>query len=431
MDLSQFYTDTLSGVTKGMPGALQQMTQSQRESLDMQRRALDEYRGALSQSDGVNLPMLQFSAAIGAPTKGGIGGALSAGMGAYAGALQQQRADNLSKAEKMAAMQQGLARIHGQTGALPWENIDRTLGAAGKVGEIDVLRAAAQDRGVYDRMFGPGAAAAGGAGGLPPLPAPNIAQAAERAAATGQVAQAPAAQGATGERLPPEALQRYQRNQQIIQQLSGSRDPRAAARVQQAQKENESMVPNGVFVRPDGSLDATALRIQAQAKRADTPLSASDRKAIMEADEAVMMNENVIKGIDDASNVSREAYGNPIASVYSRVGQFFGDKAAEKTVELQNLTTSQALQQLKTIFGAAPTEGERKILLDIQGSPNLPDKQRQEIFRRAKEAAQRRLEFNRQQAEQLRGGTYFKPGQGPGPAGNPLEAEMRRRGLIP
>jgi len=424
MDLSKFYEDTLSGVAGAMPGALQQMQQSSKESIDMQRQALDAYRASMGQDDGVNLPLLRFSAAIGRPTTGGLGGALSSGMDAYAGALQQQRNDNLSKAEKLAIIQQGLAKLHQQGGALPWEGIDRSLSGATRVGEIDVLRATAQDRSAYDAFRagagpGPGAAAGGPAataGGLPPLsppePAPNVAQAAGAAAATGQVAQAPQAAPA-GDRLPPEAMQRYMRNRQIIERFSSSRDPRAVSEARRAQDENEALVPKGVFVKPDGSLDTTALRIQAQAKKADTPVSASDRKAIMEADEAVMTNEGVITSLDAASRVSKGAYGNPIGSVYSRVGQYFGDDAAKKTVELQNLTTAQALEQLKSTFGAAPTEGERKILLEIQGSASLPDEQRQKIFARAKAAAERRLEFNRQQAEQLRGGNYYKPGQGP------------------
>jgi hypothetical protein len=462
MDLSKFYTDTLSGVTKGIPGALQSMTQAQRESLDMQRRAFDDFRGALSQSDGVNIPMLRFSAALGAPQRGGgLGGALASGMEAYAGALADERKSNLSRAEKLMAIQQGLANLHKQGGALPWENIDRTLGAAGRIGEIDVLRSAAQDRSVYDRMFGGGAGmgaphasaqtpssgpAPGMAGaqldGLPPLPPPSltVAQAAERAAATGQVAQVPPAQG---DRLAPEALRRYMRNQEIIAAGSGSRDPRMVARVKMAQDDNEAMVPKGVFVRPDGTLDATALRIQAQAKRADSPMSATDKKAIIEADEAVSMNESAIQGLREASDLSKKSFGDPIRSRLAPVGALFGHETSTNTVNLQNLTTAQALAQLKAIFGAAPTEGERKILLDIQGSATQPDSVRQEIYRRAREAAERRLTFARQQADQLRGGTYFRPGQGPGqpplqpraaapgaPA-DPVEVEMRRRGLLP
>jgi hypothetical protein len=70
----------------------------------------------------------------------------------------------------------------------------------------------------------------------------------------------------------------------------------------------------------------------------------------------------------------------------------------------------QALTQLKSIFGAAPTEGERKILIDLQASVNKPPAVRAEILARAKMLANARLQFNEQRAAQLRGGTYYKPG---------------------
>ena len=60
-------------------------------------------------------------------------------------------------------------------------------------------------------------------------------------------------------------------------------------------------------------------------------------------------------------------------------------------------------------FGGAPTEGERKILLDIQGSSNLPDAVRQKIYDRAIGMAQSRLKFNEERAKELRGGQFYKP----------------------
>ena len=64
---------------------------------------------------------------------------------------------------------------------------------------------------------------------------------------------------------------------------------------------------------------------------------------------------------------------------------------------------------MKSIFGANPTEGERKILLDIAGSSSKPAKVREGIFNRAMMAAENRKKFNAAKAEELRGGTYFKP----------------------
>jgi hypothetical protein len=81
-------------------------------------------------------------------------------------------------------------------------------------------------------------------------------------------------------------------------------------------------------------------------------------------------------------------------------------------MELDNVVTSQALSQLKAIFGAAPTEGERKILLDIQGSASQPADVRKAIFTRARAAAERRLGFYQQRSKELRGGEFYKPSGG-------------------
>ncbi|MNL19054.1 hypothetical protein D3C87_1402340 [compost metagenome] len=87
-------------------------------------------------------------------------------------------------------------------------------------------------------------------------------------------------------------------------------------------------------------------------------------------------------------------------------------------MELDNVVTSQALGQLKAIFGAAPTEGERRILLDIQGSTSQPPEVRKAIFERARQAAQRRLDFYQQRSSELRGGEFYKPAGGTSGKGN-------------
>jgi hypothetical protein len=140
-----FYGDILSNVRRSMPGALEQMQRSSRESIDMQRQALDEYR-----SDGVNLPLLMFSAAIGKPTTGGIGGALASGMEAYGGALERARAGEMTRAEKMARIAEGIANLHKSQGGLGMEGINQQLQAAQSFGQIDNL---AQDS-TYRRADG-------------------------------------------------------------------------------------------------------------------------------------------------------------------------------------------------------------------------------------------------------------------------------------
>lgn len=147
------------------------------------------------------------------------------------------------------------------------------------------------------------------------------------------------------------------------------------------------------------------------------PLTATDKKAILEADDKVMVGRQVISNLQQAKTLSRQALSGPMAPKLGYAASFLGEtsdigKSGIATQNLDNLVTTNALQQLKSIFGAAPTEGERKILLDIEGSVTKPDAVRQKIYDRAMEMAQKRLDFEQQRADELRGGSFYKPSGG-------------------
>lgn len=144
------------------------------------------------------------------------------------------------------------------------------------------------------------------------------------------------------------------------------------------------------------------------------PLTATDKKAILEADDSVLAAETAIGNLQQAKELSKKAFSGPAAGTRAYAGTFLGAQGAQETSDLNNLVMSNALIQLKSIFGAAPTEGERKILLDIQGSVNQPDSVRQAIYDRAIGLARKRLEFNKARAGELRGGTFYKSQQGGG-----------------
>jgi hypothetical protein len=149
------------------------------------------------------------------------------------------------------------------------------------------------------------------------------------------------------------------------------------------------------------------------------PLSASDKKAIIEADEGIAAGESAIRTLQSAKQISKQAFDGPLASYRGQGAALIGSEAGKATVELDNMLTAGALSQLKAIFGGAPTEGERKILLDIQGSSSMPRDVRERVYDRAIDAANRRLEFSRRQSEGLRNGTYFRPGAQGITAGQP------------
>jgi hypothetical protein len=150
------------------------------------------------------------------------------------------------------------------------------------------------------------------------------------------------------------------------------------------------------------------------------PLTATDKKAILEADEGVMTAKSAIDALQKAKELSTKAFSGPMAEKRGYAASFLGEssdigKSGIATAELNNVVTTNALSQLKAIFGGAPTEGERKILLDIQGSVNMPHEVRAKIYDRARQMAENRLRFNEQRATELRGGQFYKAKQ-PGAA---------------
>jgi hypothetical protein len=152
------------------------------------------------------------------------------------------------------------------------------------------------------------------------------------------------------------------------------------------------------------------------------PLSPGDKQAILQADEQVQTNQTAIDALEKAKSVNENANSGYGAGARATIGNNLPDwmvpdavsspGSSAATADYDNLVIGTALTQLKSIFGGNPTEGERQILLDLQGSSNLPPPVRARILDRAQQAAQRRLEFNQQRAEQLRGGTYYQPAGG-------------------
>lgn len=145
-------------------------------------------------------------------------------------------------------------------------------------------------------------------------------------------------------------------------------------------------------------------------KRPTPPMTATVMNEIFSADDAVQAGESAINSLNYALELNKTAIDGPFAEQRAYGSALFGGKDGQDTLLLRNEVTSQALAQLKSIFGAAPTEGERKILMEIQGSADQPRAVREAIFTRAIEAAERRTEYNRANAGALRSGTYFDPG---------------------
>lgn len=139
-------------------------------------------------------------------------------------------------------------------------------------------------------------------------------------------------------------------------------------------------------------------------------LSPTLQKELIESDETAQASTNVKSLLDEALKINETAYSGPFAKERATAMSWLpGDnKQADATVQIDNIMTGQALESLKSVFGGMPTEGERKILLEMQASPSKTPKQREDIIRRAKEAADKRIAFNQQKAKSIREGRYLK-----------------------
>lgn len=187
----------------------------------------------------------------------------------------------------------------------------------------------------------------------------------------------------------------------------------------QAQTEQRKAAAASLGLTPENPAYNSYVLTGKMPREDQAPLTATDKRAILEADEAVQTNRAGITALDEAMRISPQAHTGIGASLRAKAGNMLPDAmvpdwivskdSSAATANYENLVLGQALGQLKATFGAAPTEGERKILLELQASADKPDNVRQDILRRAKTLAENRLKFNQERADQLRGGSYYKP----------------------
>lgn len=151
---------------------------------------------------------------------------------------------------------------------------------------------------------------------------------------------------------------------------------------------------------------------KAKASAGRAAMNPTTQKELFEAEDAAKAGDYVLSALDEAIKLNDTAYDGPFADARGDAMALVGDQSGVATARMKNVTTELALSQLKTIFGSMPTEGERKILLELQGSVNQARPVRAAILKRAREMAERRIADSKAKADALRSGAYFDPGYG-------------------
>ena len=118
-------------------------------------------------------------------------------------------------------------------------------------------------------------------------------------------------------------------------------------------------------------------------------------QAMADVKEAFELNPNSFSGgaLDQLQYIPLAALGSDAPKVVN-------------TRRIENLLGEQALGRLKTTFGAAPTEGERKILMDLQGIGAKSLEERAEIMLRLYDVLDQRRERELRRLQEITSGQY-------------------------
>ena len=142
-------------------------------------------------------------------------------------------------------------------------------------------------------------------------------------------------------------------------------------------------------------------------------LEANERTKLFELQEQIDADVGVGNSLKRLNELSDKAYSGAGASfrgtAMSRIPGGGNNERANATVLSENITIELALKQLKSTFGAAPTEGERKILMDLQASVDKSPVQKKQIIAAAMRAVAERVRYRKKQQEAIRTGSYAMP----------------------
>ena len=174
---------------------------------------------------------------------------------------------------------------------------------------------------------------------------------------------------------------------------------RTQAQIAEARKKAEVKEVGGLIIRQyaDGSVDIVG---KAQPKQ--------DASTLGKVAEIQSMNDSAnqtIAQLKRAKELSRQGiYSGYGASGRANVMGFVGGtEQSKRTQEYTNIIVNSALQSLKTVFGGAPTEGERAMLIKVQASADYPQEVREKILDQAIEMAQAKIASNNRQIGTLTG----------------------------
>ena len=156
--------------------------------------------------------------------------------------------------------------------------------------------------------------------------------------------------------------------------------------------------------------------------RTDTPLSATDKKAVMAAEDDVPRLDATIANIERAKQLNPQVFSGFGASLRGSIGtglpdkmvpDFIADpKGSEATAEWDQVMGQEAIKNMSETLKGASTDFEMKKFISIAADTSKPPKVREAAMDRFLNLAKQERELRVRRSNELRSGGYFKPGGG-------------------
>lgn len=135
------------------------------------------------------------------------------------------------------------------------------------------------------------------------------------------------------------------------------------------------------------------LKSQQQAQQ-NTRLSSGEMKMKLDSEKNIQSYQQAMANLDTAYRLNPNTYTGGITDWLKSVPGKWGanDPTYINTKQLENLLGSQAVEQLRATFAGSPTEGERAVLMELQGIGAKSKEERKRIILNTYKALKKRLE---------------------------------------
>ena len=154
---------------------------------------------------------------------------------------------------------------------------------------------------------------------------------------------------------------------------------------------------------------ANAALSQARFERTGREMGQGEIRLLSETEDALFAKQESKGLLTEALALNPDTYDASIPDTLARMAAegFKPDHPkVVNTRNLENILTTQLLSTLKATFGAAPTEGERKVLEEIQGIGAKSKKEREAIIKRALSLVELRIKKDESRLKSIREGQY-------------------------